>query len=138
MKVFATLSAFALAQDVRQMNSHERLDSVSDNIRTWMDTYISEHNRADKYREQFDILVNYISNKLDMNCAGENQEEVEELAADDAIAELGAEGEIKKRMRILNRVHRVHLLDCKRPVKAQRRINKLTSKFLNALAKVQN
>ena len=29
MKVFATLSAFALAQDVRQMNSHERLESVS-------------------------------------------------------------------------------------------------------------
>ena len=47
-----------------------------------MNTYISEHNRADKYREQFDNLVNYISNKLDMNCAGENQEEVEELAAD--------------------------------------------------------
>ncbi len=32
MKVFATLSAFALAQDVRQMNSHERLDSVSLNL----------------------------------------------------------------------------------------------------------
>jgi hypothetical protein len=29
MKVFATLSAFALAQDVRQMDSHERLESVS-------------------------------------------------------------------------------------------------------------
>jgi hypothetical protein len=47
-----------------------------------MDTYISEHNRASKYRSQFDNLVDYISNKLDMNCAGENQAEVEELAAD--------------------------------------------------------
>ena len=47
-----------------------------------MDTYISEHNRATKYRNQFDNLVDYISNKLDMNCAGENQAEVEELAAD--------------------------------------------------------
>ena len=56
----------------------------------------------------------------------------------DAIAELDAESEIRKRMNILNRVHRVHLLDCNRPVKAQRRINKLTKKFLGALAKSQN
>jgi len=27
-------------------------------------------------------LISYISSKLDMKCAGENQEEVEELAAD--------------------------------------------------------
>merc|ERR1719223_2268436 len=116
------------------MSSHERLDSVSENIEIWIDTYISEHNRVNKFKQQFENLVSYISNKLDMQCAGENQEEVEELAADDAIAELDAESEIRKRMNIL---HRVHLLDCNRPVKAQRRINKLTKKFLGALAKSQ-
>ncbi|CAG5105389.1 Oidioi.mRNA.OKI2018_I69.chr1.g2088.t1.cds [Oikopleura dioica] len=91
MKVFAALSAVALAQDVRQMSSHERLDSVSENINTWIDTYISDHNRVNKYRDQFTNLVNYLDAKLDMQCAGENQDEVEQLAADDAIVELGAE-----------------------------------------------
>ncbi|CBY14991.1 unnamed protein product [Oikopleura dioica] len=138
MKIFAAFSAVALAQDMRMMSSHERLDSVSENIEIWIETYISNHNRVNKYKEQFGNLISYISSKLDMKCAGENQEEVEELAADDAIAELDAESEIRKRMKILNRVHRVHLLDCNRPVKAQRRINKLTKKFLGALAKSQN
>merc|ERR1712035_45636 len=138
MKVFAALSAVALAQDVRQMSSHERLESVSENINTWIDTYISDHNRVNKYKDQFANLVNYLDAKLDMQCAGENQDEVEQLAADDALVELGAEGEIRKRMKILNRVHRVHLLGCNRPNKAKRRITKLTTKFLNALAKVQS
>ena len=96
MKIFAAFSAVAVAQDMRMMSSHERLDSVSaqffssnwfsiqvsENIEIWIDTYISEHNRVNKFKQQFENLVSYISNKLDMQCAGEKQEEVEELAAD--------------------------------------------------------
>lgn len=138
MKLAVFLFAAVFAQnDERTKMPLDRLDNIEEGLLDWCDAHLPENGRKDRVVQKLENLVERMVDQFDDDCAIQNPPKKEEQAVEEEMeatrnSEEDPVDSMHKYLRVLRRVNRVYLSECKRPGKNTRLADRLADKMEGA------
>ena len=137
MKTILLFFGLVFCQE-RLKEPSERLADIQDGLNIWVESWIPQFRRKRKLMSKTENLVNMVHEKLGKMCAESGSEEDGEHSEDekDDTARISpidtAVDRMKKYFRVISRINRIHLRNCRQTEKIKRLSDKLATRFADA------